>query len=133
MSKSGLQLKLRAYGIDVRPARNAALMALAGDLPVPVLADVLGLHTSTAVHYGGFTRAVAGKAVRTRVARAADDGGRRLAPRHYGKVGHASSMTGRVGDPRAQSSHYHGPVSNLVLPNGYEGAGHRYMSRPRSR
>jgi hypothetical protein len=31
-----------------RTAPNAALISLAGDLPVPILADVLGLHTATA-------------------------------------------------------------------------------------
>jgi hypothetical protein len=40
--------KLRDLGINARTARNAALISLAGDLPVPILADVLGLHTTTA-------------------------------------------------------------------------------------
>lgn len=40
--------KLRDLGINARTARNAALISLAGDLPVPILADVLGLHTNTA-------------------------------------------------------------------------------------
>jgi hypothetical protein len=40
--------KLRDLGINARTARNAALVSLAGDLPVPILADVLGLHTATA-------------------------------------------------------------------------------------
>jgi hypothetical protein len=47
-SQPGFTLKLRALGIDARIARNAALIALAGNLPTPVLADVLGLHTATA-------------------------------------------------------------------------------------
>ncbi|MBV8347469.1 MAG: hypothetical protein JOZ49_08035 [Mycolicibacterium sp.] len=47
-SQSSIQVKLRTLGIAARPARNAALMALAGDLPVPVLADVLGLSITTA-------------------------------------------------------------------------------------
>ncbi|MBV8993240.1 MAG: hypothetical protein JO287_05965 [Pseudonocardiales bacterium] len=47
-SDSGILAKLRAYGIDTRPARNAALISLAGELPSTVLADVLGLSTSTA-------------------------------------------------------------------------------------
>src|SRR6266545_3470370 len=50
-SRSGLQLKLCAYRVDARPARNGALISLAADLPAPVLADVLGLHTSTAVYW----------------------------------------------------------------------------------
>ena len=48
ISQSGLQVKLREFGLAARPARNAALIALAGDLPVPVLADVLGLSLTTA-------------------------------------------------------------------------------------
>lgn len=36
------QLKTPAPRIDTRPARNAALVALAGDLPAPVLASILG-------------------------------------------------------------------------------------------
>jgi hypothetical protein len=47
-SQPGFTLKLRALGIDARIARNAALISLASNLPTPVLADVLGLHTTTA-------------------------------------------------------------------------------------
>ncbi|MGH3780201.1 MAG: hypothetical protein ACRDRO_06100 [Pseudonocardiaceae bacterium] len=47
-SAPGFTLKLRALGLDARTARNAALISLAHDLPVPILADVLGLHTTTA-------------------------------------------------------------------------------------
>jgi hypothetical protein len=47
-SQPGFTLKLRALGIDARTARNAALISLANDLPVPILADVLGLHITTA-------------------------------------------------------------------------------------
>ncbi len=42
----GFSRKLLEHGIDARPARNAALVALAEDIPAPVLADVLG-RTST--------------------------------------------------------------------------------------
>ncbi len=44
---SGFSRKLLDHGIDSRPARNAALIALVEDLPAPILADVLGLHIST--------------------------------------------------------------------------------------
>lgn len=47
-SAPGFTLKLRALGLNARTARNAALVSLASDLPVPILADVLGLHTTTA-------------------------------------------------------------------------------------
>jgi hypothetical protein len=39
-------------GIFVRPARGAALNALAADLPAPVLADLLGLSVTTATRWG---------------------------------------------------------------------------------
>jgi hypothetical protein len=39
-------------GIFVRPARGAALCALAADLPAPVLADLLGLSITTATRWG---------------------------------------------------------------------------------
>jgi hypothetical protein len=39
-------------GIFVRPARGAALSALAADLPAPVLADPLGLSVATATRWG---------------------------------------------------------------------------------
>ncbi|USQ85949.1 DUF6233 domain-containing protein [Streptomyces phaeoluteigriseus] len=56
-SQTGLSTKLLAYGINTRPARNAALVALAGDLPVPVLASILGLHLETAVRWAAFAKA----------------------------------------------------------------------------
>ncbi|MEO3925826.1 hypothetical protein ABGB07_18440 [Micromonosporaceae bacterium B7E4] len=43
-----LNTKLIAAGIQVRPTRNAALFALAEDLPAAVLADLLGMHVNTA-------------------------------------------------------------------------------------
>ena len=43
-------------GLRVRPARNAALCALAADLPAPVLADLLGLHITTAVRWARLVR-----------------------------------------------------------------------------
>ena len=39
-------------GIFVRPARGAALSALAADLPAPVLADLLGLSIASATRWG---------------------------------------------------------------------------------
>ena len=46
-----LSVKLRAHGIDARPARNAALLALIDDIPAPVLADLLDLHPATTVRW----------------------------------------------------------------------------------
>ena len=39
-------------GIFVRPARGAALCALAADLPAPVLADLLGVSVAAATRWG---------------------------------------------------------------------------------
>ena len=44
------------FGLRVRPARNAALCALAADLPAPVLADLLGLRITTAVRWAHLVR-----------------------------------------------------------------------------
>ena len=41
----------KKLGIFVRPARGAALSALAADLPAPVLADLLGLSIATATRW----------------------------------------------------------------------------------
>jgi hypothetical protein len=46
---AGFTAVLAAHGIDVRPARTAALMALAEQLPAAVLGPLLGLHPHTAV------------------------------------------------------------------------------------
>lgn len=57
IATSAFSVKLHQHGIVVRPARNAALVALATDLPAPVLADALGLHTGTAVRWANFSKA----------------------------------------------------------------------------
>jgi hypothetical protein len=48
---SGFSRKLLEHGIDARPARNAALVALVEDIPAPVLAGILGLHINTTVRW----------------------------------------------------------------------------------
>ncbi len=55
-SQSSFQVKLRNLGLSARPARNAALIALADDLPVPVLADVLGLSLTTAQRWAALAQ-----------------------------------------------------------------------------
>lgn len=45
---TSLSRRLAALGIDARADRNTALLQLAADLPIPVLADLLGLHIGTA-------------------------------------------------------------------------------------
>jgi hypothetical protein len=51
MSEVNLRVKFRDYGLTARPARNAALIALAADLPAQVLADLLDLHPNTTVRW----------------------------------------------------------------------------------
>ena len=46
-----LSARLNAIGIPVRAARRAALTDLAAQVPAAVLADALGIHPTTAVHW----------------------------------------------------------------------------------
>jgi hypothetical protein len=46
-----LSARLNAIGITVRAARRAALTDLAAQVPAAVLADALGIHPTTAVHW----------------------------------------------------------------------------------
>lgn len=54
--QSGFNHKLREHGIDARPARGAALIALLEDVPPPILADTLGLHVNTAVRWAAIAQ-----------------------------------------------------------------------------
>jgi hypothetical protein len=51
MTHAGFAPKLKQLGIDARTARNATLIGLASELPPPVLADLLGMHPTTAVRW----------------------------------------------------------------------------------
>jgi len=46
-----LEDKLRRHGIPTRDARGAALAGLAGDLPASVIANLFGMHISTAIRW----------------------------------------------------------------------------------
>jgi hypothetical protein len=48
--------RLNRHGISARPARNGALAALAADLPAAILADLLGMHVTTAVRWVTYAR-----------------------------------------------------------------------------
>ena len=48
---TSLSRRLAALGIDPRADRNTALLQLAAELPIPVLADLLGLHIGTAARW----------------------------------------------------------------------------------
>ena len=51
-----LSRRLREHGIQSRSTRNTAIITLASDLPAPVLADLLGLHITTAERWVGYAR-----------------------------------------------------------------------------
>jgi hypothetical protein len=53
---SNLSGKLLRYGVDVRSARNTALMTLASDLPAPILSKILGIHINTAVDWVSYVK-----------------------------------------------------------------------------
>jgi hypothetical protein len=55
-SPAGFSRKLLEHGIDARPARNSALVALVADIPPPILAEMLGLHINTAVRWADVAR-----------------------------------------------------------------------------
>ena len=51
MATESVRLQLVGHGIHPFTARKAALFQLAGEIPTPVLAELLGLSTATAVRY----------------------------------------------------------------------------------
>jgi hypothetical protein len=56
ISTHAMTQKLGRHGITVRAARNAALAALAADLPSPILADLTGMHRHTAIRWVAYAR-----------------------------------------------------------------------------
>jgi hypothetical protein len=46
-----LTQRLRAHDIDVKTARNTAVLTLAADLPAAVLSKILGIHINTAIDW----------------------------------------------------------------------------------
>lgn len=48
--------RLREHGIQSRSTRNTAIITLASNLPAPILADLLGLHITTAERWVGYAR-----------------------------------------------------------------------------
>lgn len=51
ITANSLRIRLRALGVVPRPARNAAMLQLAAELPAPILADLLNLHPIIAVRW----------------------------------------------------------------------------------
>ncbi len=43
--------RLRSHGIRVRSSRNAALISLAGEIPVSMLSDLLGMSVAASVRW----------------------------------------------------------------------------------
>ncbi|MHA5054183.1 hypothetical protein [Streptomyces sp. SD15] len=56
LSTAGYSLLMRRYGFHTVPARSAALIALAGQLPVPVLAELLNIHVHTARKWASYSQ-----------------------------------------------------------------------------
>ncbi|AIA00590.1 hypothetical protein DC74_62 [Streptomyces noursei] len=56
ISTHGMTQKLNRHGIPVRTAHNAALAALAADLPSPILADVTGTRRHIALRWVAYAR-----------------------------------------------------------------------------
>ncbi|MFD8916086.1 hypothetical protein [Streptomyces sp. NPDC059575] len=55
-SSAGYSLLMRRHGFHTIPARSAALIALAGQLPSPVLAELLNIHIHTARKWASYSR-----------------------------------------------------------------------------
>ncbi|MGH3716133.1 MAG: hypothetical protein ACRDT4_22120 [Micromonosporaceae bacterium] len=57
MRPTAMHRRLRRHHIDGEPGRHTALLALAADMPAPILADLLGIHVNTVLrwseHAGG--------------------------------------------------------------------------------
>lgn len=53
MRASAMRNRLLRYGIAPGPGRDTALLALAEDLPAPIVADLLGLKHETAIRWAG--------------------------------------------------------------------------------
>jgi len=48
MDAQVLSRRLKRIGVDCADARRTALMQLGGEMPAPVIADLLGIHVDTA-------------------------------------------------------------------------------------
>ncbi|MEU9988309.1 hypothetical protein AB0E10_16235 [Streptomyces sp. NPDC048045] len=56
LSTAGHSLLMRRHGFHTVPARSAALIALAGQLPSPVLAELLNIHVHTARKWASYSQ-----------------------------------------------------------------------------
>jgi hypothetical protein len=69
-----LRKRLAPLGITSRPGRHGALLALAGRLPAPILAERLGIHQARAAQWARAAGATYSPYVRLRAKRAAHHG-----------------------------------------------------------
>jgi hypothetical protein len=56
MAPGTLSRRLLKHGIEARSTRNPALLALAAELPAPILANLLGMHVSTASRLAAYAK-----------------------------------------------------------------------------
>jgi hypothetical protein len=69
-----LRKRLAPHGIASRPGRHGALLALAGRLPAPILAERLGIHQARAAQWARAAGATYARYVRLRAERSARHG-----------------------------------------------------------
>jgi hypothetical protein len=69
-----LRKRLAPHGITSRPGRHGALLALAGRLPAPILAERLGIHQARAAQWARAAGATYAPYVRLRAERSARHG-----------------------------------------------------------
>ena len=69
-----LRKRLAPHGITSRPGRHGALLALAGRLPAPILAERLGIHQARAAQWASAAGATYAPYVRLRAERSARHG-----------------------------------------------------------
>jgi hypothetical protein len=51
LNAATMSKRLKVHGIPTRQARNAALIALAGELPISLVSDLFGISISTAINW----------------------------------------------------------------------------------
>jgi hypothetical protein len=56
LQSAGFYKLLRHHGVPLRPARPASLIAFTGELPSPVVADLLDVHIHTAQQWADYRR-----------------------------------------------------------------------------
>lgn len=117
-----LAAELRTLGIRPRPARNAALAAQAQDLPAQVLADLLGLHTNTAVRWANYAKTswVKYLAARSEGSEAAAGRRRRYLSASEAPTNHGQHGTELVDPQKTGEAHEHAEQDGCADKQGSE-------------